>query len=173
MNSNHTGIAVVLLASLATGVVFAGDGVNADRLVFGQVAVLTGPAQDLGQGMRAGILAAFASANRGGGISGRKLDLISRDGASGATYLVSAENEISNRNLVTELAALLGKGQEALEQVPDRPGHDRRYALDPSKIREELGWQPQFPFNQALQRTVLWYRENPNWWSRFISPTGS
>jgi len=96
------------------------------------------------------------------------LDLISRKGANGSTYLVSAENELSNRELVTRLARLFGKGPEALESLPDRPGHDRRYALDPSKLRNELGWRPRFHFDEALERTVRWYRENPSWWSPLL-----
>ena len=101
------------------------------------------------------------------------LDLIARKGADGATYLVSAENELSNRDLVTQLATLFGKGPEVLQQVPDRLGHDRRYALDPGKLRKELGWRPQFRFPEALERTVQWYRGNANWWTPLLSPTTS
>src|SRR5580700_7649766 len=79
MNSNRLRIAFVVLASMAGGVALAEDGVTEKTIVFGQVAALTGPAQDLGQGMRQGILAAFEEANRGGGISGRTLALKSRD----------------------------------------------------------------------------------------------
>lgn len=73
MNSNQLRIAFVVLASMAGGVALAEDGVTDKAIVFGQVAALTGPAQDLGQGMRQGILAAFEDANRGGGIAGRTL----------------------------------------------------------------------------------------------------
>ncbi len=79
MHGNRLRIALVLLASLAGGAAFAEDGVTDSAIVFGQVAALTGPAQDLGRGMRQGILAAFAEANRSGGISGRTLELKSRD----------------------------------------------------------------------------------------------
>jgi branched-chain amino acid transport system substrate-binding protein len=79
MHSNQLRIALVLLASLTSSAAFAEDGVFDNKIVFGQVAALTGPAQDLGQGMRQGILAAFAEANRSGGISGRMLELKSRD----------------------------------------------------------------------------------------------
>ena len=79
MNSNQLRIAVVLLASLIGGAAFAEDGVTDTTITFGQVAALTGPAQDLGQGMRQGILAAFAEANRSGGVAGRTLELKSRD----------------------------------------------------------------------------------------------
>jgi len=101
------------------------------------------------------------------------LDLIAHRGANGATYLVSAENELSNRELVTKLAAHFGKGPEVLESVTDRAGHDRRYALDPGKLRSELGWRPRVAFEDALGRTVAWYRENPSWWTPLLSPEGS
>ena len=96
------------------------------------------------------------------------LDLISHRGANGSTYLISAENELSNRDLVTRLAGLFGKGPEVLEPVADRLGHDRRYALDPRKLRGELGWRPRFTFDDALDRTAQWYRENPSWWSPLL-----
>jgi len=98
------------------------------------------------------------------------LDLISHRGANGATYLVSAENELSNRDLVAKLAGFFGKGLEVLERVTDRAGHDRRYALDSTKLRGELGWRPRFRFDEALERTVVWYRENPSWWSPLLPP---
>ena len=75
MNSNQLGIAVALIAGLLGSAAFAEDGVSDNTIMFGQVAALTGPAQDLGQGMRQGILAAFDEANRHGGVSGRTLEL--------------------------------------------------------------------------------------------------
>ena len=74
MNSNQLGVAVVLLAGLLGGAALAEDGVSGNSILFGQVAAFTGPAQDLGQGMRQGILAAFDEANRSGGIAGRTLN---------------------------------------------------------------------------------------------------
>lgn len=108
MNSNRMAIAAVLLASLAGGAVFAGDGVTPDKLVFGQVAALTGPAQDLGQGMRAGIMAAFDDANRGGGISGRKLELISRDDGYEPEKTVAATQAILDQDKVFALIGAVG-----------------------------------------------------------------
>jgi branched-chain amino acid transport system substrate-binding protein len=108
MNSNRIGIAVVLLASVAGGVVLAGDGVTADKLVFGQVAALTGPAQDLGQGMRQGILAAFGAANRSGGISGRTLELISRDDGYEPEKTVEATKAILDQDKVFALVGAVG-----------------------------------------------------------------
>src|ERR1700735_4583084 len=80
MNSNQLGIAVAFAISLLGSAAFAEDGVSGNKILFGQVAALTGPAQDLGQGMRQGILAAFDDANRHGGIAGRSLGLKSLDG---------------------------------------------------------------------------------------------
>jgi dTDP-glucose 4,6-dehydratase len=97
------------------------------------------------------------------------LDVIAHRGVPGETYLVSAENELSNRELVTKLAGLFGKGSEVLQSVADRPGHDRRYALDPTKLRTQLDWQPRFRFDEALERTARWYRENPSWWAPMVS----
>ncbi len=96
------------------------------------------------------------------------LELIARRGRSGSTYLVSAENELANRDLVARLAARLGRGPEVVRPVPDRLGHDRRYALDPSRLREELGWRPRVGLDEALDRTVRWYRDNPRWWSPLV-----
>jgi len=92
------------------------------------------------------------------------LDLIAHRGRPGATYLVSAETEVSNRVLVERLASIFGRGPEAIEQVADRPGHDRRYALDPTRLRHELGWRPRHTFPDALAETVAWYRANARWW---------
>ena len=56
-----------------------------------------------------------------------------------------------------------------IEYVKDRPGHDRRYAIDSSKIKNELGWEPLFSFEEAISKTIEWYIDNKNWWSRIIS----
>jgi branched-chain amino acid transport system substrate-binding protein len=108
MNSNQIGIAVALLASLAGGAVLAEDGVADTQIVFGQVAALTGPAQDLGQGMRQGILAAFADANRGGGIFGRTLELKSRDDGYEPEKTVEATKASLNDDRVFALIGAVG-----------------------------------------------------------------
>ncbi|HEV2316828.1 MAG TPA: dTDP-glucose 4,6-dehydratase [Thermoplasmata archaeon] len=92
------------------------------------------------------------------------LDLIARRGRPGATYLVSAETELSNVELLERLVRLVGSTSDQIERVTDRPGHDRRYALDPRRVREELGWSPGHPFDAALQATVDWYRAHRAWW---------
>ena len=94
MNSNQLGVAVVLLAGLLGGAALAEDGVSGNSILFGQVAAFTGPAQDLGQGMRQGILAAFDEANRSGGIAGRTLELKARDDGYEPEKTVAATKRI-------------------------------------------------------------------------------
>lgn len=97
------------------------------------------------------------------------LDAIAHRGRPGATYLVSAENERSNNDVLDLVLRLLGKERRLLQRVPDRPGHDRRYSLDPSKLRTELGWRPRTDFDEGMRRTVEWYRRNEAWWSPLVA----
>ena len=92
------------------------------------------------------------------------LDLIAHHGRPGRTYLVSAEMELPNIEVVRRILHQFGKGEEHVEAVADRLGHDRRYALDASRIREELGWKPRYDFDTALKMTIDWYRRNQDWW---------
>jgi dTDP-glucose 4,6-dehydratase len=92
------------------------------------------------------------------------LDLIAHQGQPGRTYLVSAEMELPNVEVIRRILRHFGRGDEAIERVPDRPGHDRRYALDSRILREELGWSPSHDFDQALESTIEWYRRNEAWW---------
>jgi branched-chain amino acid transport system substrate-binding protein len=108
MNSNQLGIAVALVISVVGSGARAEDGVTDSQIVFGQVAALTGPAQDLGQGMRQGILAAFEDANRGGGISGRKLELKSRDDGYEPEKTVDATKAILDEDKVFALVGAVG-----------------------------------------------------------------
>jgi ABC-type branched-subunit amino acid transport system substrate-binding protein len=108
MNSNQLRIALALLASLAGSAAFAEDGVTDSKIVFGQVAALTGPAQDLGQGMRQGILAAFAEANRSGGIAGRMLELKSRDDGYEPEKTVEATKASLDEDKVFALIGAVG-----------------------------------------------------------------
>ena len=66
--------------------------------------------------------------------------------------------------IVKKILELLGKGEEMIEYVKDRPGHDRRYAIDFSKIKNELGWQPRTSFEDGMEQTVEWYKTNESWW---------
>jgi branched-chain amino acid transport system substrate-binding protein len=116
MNSNHLRIAFVVLASMASGVALAEDGVTDKTIVFGQVAALTGPAQDLGQGMRQGILAAFDEANRGGGIFGRKLELKSRDDGYEPEKTVEATKAILDEDKIFALIGAVGTPTSKVSQ---------------------------------------------------------
>jgi len=116
MNSNHLRIAFVVLASMTSGVALAEDGVTDKTIVFGQVAALTGPAQDLGQGMRQGILAAFDEANRGGGIFGRKLELKSRDDGYEPEKTIEATKAILDEDKVFALIGAVGTPTSKVSQ---------------------------------------------------------
>jgi dTDP-glucose 4,6-dehydratase len=90
-------------------------------------------------------------------------------GARGEVYNFGAENEQANLLTVKSLLKLLGKPESLIEHVKDRPGHDRRYAIDAGKARAQLGWAPRAGFEQGLAATVAWYVENRPWWERVRS----
>jgi dTDP-glucose 4,6-dehydratase len=85
-------------------------------------------------------------------------------GRAGEIYNVGADTERKNLDLVRTILAHLGKGEELIEFVRDRPGHDRRYAIDSSKIRAEIGWKPLHNLERGLAETIEWYRQNEPWW---------
>lgn len=86
-------------------------------------------------------------------------------GRIGETYLIGADGEKSNREVVELILESMGQPADAFDLVVDRPGHDKRYAIDWTKLRDELGWQPRFrDFSAGLATTIEWYRDNPNWW---------
>ena len=91
------------------------------------------------------------------------LDVIVERGAPGEVYNIGAGNERRNIDITGWILERLGKPRTLLRHVADRPGHDRRYALDCSKIRE-LGWAPRVPFDRGLEETIVWYTENRAWW---------
>lgn len=100
----------------------------------------------------------------------RAIDLILQKGQVGQTYTVGGMTEgISNLELVKKIFALLDKGESYIEFVKDRPGHDRKYDIDWSKIKNELGWQPLHSFDEWLKKTVEWYKNNQDWWKRVKS----
>ena len=93
------------------------------------------------------------------------IDLVIQKGKIGETYLIGGLTEgISNLEVIKKILELMGKDQEMIEFVKDRPGHDRRYDVDWSKIKTELGWEPRHNFDQALKETIAWYTENQDWW---------
>jgi dTDP-glucose 4,6-dehydratase len=91
------------------------------------------------------------------------IDAVMRGGKPGEIYNIGGGNHLSNVDLTSAILSAMGKGKEFIENVKDRPGHDRRYALDCSKI-SVLGWKPPCDFTGDIERTVKWYRENEPWW---------
>jgi dTDP-glucose 4,6-dehydratase len=92
------------------------------------------------------------------------IDVVLNKGKSGEIYNVSAGNELTNVDLVKTILKIMGKTESAISFVEDRPGHDVRYSLDSSKIRNELGWKPKHSFNEAIKETIYWYVNNEKWW---------
>lgn len=99
----------------------------------------------------------------------RAIDLVLRKGRIGETYCVGGGAERENLWIVRKLLELLGKDESMIEYVKDRPGHDRRYAIDFSKIRIGLGWEPSVTLDEGLRKTVEWYQENESWWKNVKS----
>ena len=94
-------------------------------------------------------------------------NLISK-GKTGEVYNITAWNEITNKTIVEKILNLLGKPTNLIEYVSDRPGHDRRYSIDASKIQNQTGWKPKYEFEQALKETVDWYAKNQKWWEPLV-----
>ncbi len=97
----------------------------------------------------------------------RAIEAVLQKGKVGETYLVGGMAEdIPNIEVAKKIIKILGKSENNIEFVKDRPGHDRRYAVDWSKIKNELGWEPKYDFDTWLEKTVNWYKENEEWWRR-------
>jgi len=95
----------------------------------------------------------------------RAIEAVLEKGKVGETYVVGGQtDEISNLDVVKKIIRILGKDESAIEFVKDRPGHDRKYAVDWTKIKDELGWKPKYDFDSWLEKTVEWYKDNQNWW---------
>lgn len=97
------------------------------------------------------------------------IDLIIRKGKIGEVYNIGGHNERTNLEVVKTIIKELGKSEDLIEFVTDRPGHDRRYAIDPTKIHNELGWLPATKFNDGIKKTIDWYLTHKSWWEKIIS----
>ncbi len=96
------------------------------------------------------------------------IDLIIRKGTPGEVYNIGGHNEKTNMEVVKTVIAGLGKEEDLITHVTDRLGHDRRYAIDPAKIHNELGWLPETPFEEGIAKTIQWYLDNREWWENII-----
>jgi dTDP-glucose 4,6-dehydratase len=96
----------------------------------------------------------------------RGVDLIIKKGKIGATYCLGGDSEKTNLEITRLILGLMGKGEEMIEYVTDRLGHDLRYAIDFSKAQKELGFAPQIDFAAGLKATAEWYRNNKWWWEK-------
>ena len=86
-------------------------------------------------------------------------------GRIGETYLIGADGEKNNKEVLELILEKMGQPKDAYDHVTDRAGHDLRYAIDSTKLREELGWKPQFTnFEEGLEATIKWYTDNQDWW---------
>lgn len=99
----------------------------------------------------------------------KAVDAVVRGGRPGEVYNVGGHNEMDNLTLVKRILHALHRPESLISFVEDRKGHDLRYAIDPSKIRMELGWEPETPFDTGLQATIDWYLQHPKWWKDILS----
>lgn len=97
------------------------------------------------------------------------IDLVLHHGRPGEVYNIGGHNERQNIEIVERILQVLGKPKELIQFVTDRPGHDRRYAIDPAKITAELGWVPGYSFDKGIEQTIEWYVSNREWWQRIKS----
>ena len=99
----------------------------------------------------------------------KAIDLIIHNGKVGEVYNVGGHNEKTNLEIVKIICKELGKSEDLITYVADRKGHDMRYAIDPTKIHNELGWLPETKFEDGIKKTIKWYLENKDWWEEIIS----
>lgn len=97
------------------------------------------------------------------------IDLIVRKGTIGEVYNIGGHNEKTNLEVVKTILRELDKSEDLIHYVTDRPGHDRRYAIDPTKIKKELGWEPTTLFDEGIKMTIRWYLDNKSWWESIVS----
>lgn len=99
----------------------------------------------------------------------KAIDLILENGRLGEVYNIGGHNEKTNLEVVKTVLKILGKSEDLIRFVKDRPGHDMRYAIDPTKIRNELGWYPETTFEEGIKKTTQWYLENRSWWENIVN----
>ncbi len=97
------------------------------------------------------------------------LDVVLHNGKVGDVYNIGGQNEWKNIDIVKLVLKEIGKPESLITYVKDRPGHDKRYAIDAAKIKNELGWVPSYQFENGIKKTVQWYLQNKQWWERIIS----
>ena len=99
----------------------------------------------------------------------KAIDLILSRGRVGEVYNIGGHNEMGNIDIVRLICKELGKSEDLITYVADRKGHDRRYAIDPAKIHEELGWLPETKFADGIKKTISWYLSHKDWWEEIVS----
>jgi dTDP-glucose 4,6-dehydratase len=97
------------------------------------------------------------------------IEAVLERGRAGEVYNIGSGHEMPNLEVVRMILAKLGKSESLIRHVTDRPGHDRRYAIDSTKIREELGWEPSVPVDTGMTETIAWYADHGDWWERILS----
>ncbi|MCT1403446.1 dTDP-glucose 4,6-dehydratase [Paenibacillus sp. p3-SID867] len=97
------------------------------------------------------------------------IDLVIHQGKLGEVYNIGGNNERTNLHIVQTILEELGKPESLITYVADRPGHDRRYGIDPAKITNELGWEPKYNFESGIKETIQWYLNHKDWWTRIQS----
>ncbi|MCI9533605.1 MAG: dTDP-glucose 4,6-dehydratase [Lachnospiraceae bacterium] len=97
------------------------------------------------------------------------IDLILKKGRNGCVYNIGGHNERTNLQVVKTVLRVLDKPVSLIKYVTDRPGHDMRYAIDPAKLKRELGWEPVYNFDTGIEQTIRWYLDNREWWEHIIS----
>ena len=100
---------------------------------------------------------------------GSEIDLIIHRGMEGEVYNVGGHNEMRNIDIVKLICDYLGKPYSLIKHVSDRKGHDMRYAIDSTKIHDELGWLPETKFADGIKKTIDWYLDNREWWETIVS----
>lgn len=99
----------------------------------------------------------------------KAIDMILENGRIGEIYNIGGHNEKANIDVVRTILKAVDKDESLITYVKDRPGHDMRYAIDPTKIHNELGWKPETLFNEGIQKTIDWYLNNREWWQKILS----